>query len=74
MAPVYKKCTPDGRSLMPWKFGDDVNEIKSMPTRALGGRLVRRIVGVGVNEADIGGWAIRLFVRMVGKLDREISR
>jgi hypothetical protein len=38
------KCSPGGTFLIPWKRGDAVNESRSMPARAFGGRFSSKML------------------------------
>ena len=51
--PLYTKWMPRETSLMPWKFGDVLNERRSMPRKVLGGKFRKRSVDVGVVEVMV---------------------
>jgi len=42
---------------MPWKFGDELNEVISMPIKVLGGRLRKMMVGAGAMDMKVGNFS-----------------
>lgn len=58
--PVYRKCKPGGRLVIPWKFGEEENVERLIPTNVLTGRERRRTVPTFESVMDdmrIGEWA-----------------
>ena len=52
--PLYTRCRPGGIFVMPWKLGDESNDIRSIPTKVLGGRSTKSRVDEEVEDAMRG--------------------
>ena len=57
--PVYTKCNPDGKLVMPWKLGEELNDTRSMPTKVCEGRSTNKMVEAELEVEDAMRGSVR---------------